>query len=213
MKINKIDKLLVRKSTDMLICGEQKMSSKINYDATMQTMVERIKSYDENTLTEALMTMIKLGELEQINGNFYKYKDYYILELLKKYGLEYSNKLKKLSELNLDITQKYLETIEKENSVYIITQIKGTEKQKLIPLSKIGCNKISKENKKAAYKDLVTMTKAGLTDDSVSASNELWYVNPNNQIVIPTFKYLRPINSNESSKEILEKYHNILFKY
>ena len=58
------------------------------------------------------MTMIKSGQLEQVNGNFYKYKDFHILELLKRDGVDYSNKLKTLDKLNLSITQKHIETIE-----------------------------------------------------------------------------------------------------
>lgn len=188
------------------------MSSAIKYDDFMLEIVKKIKTYDIDTLTKTLITKIKLGELEQVNGNFYKYKDFHILELLQKDGINYSNKLKTLNKLNLSITQKHIETIDKGNRVYIITQIPGTEKSELIPLWKRGTQNLSKENKLEAFKDLQKLTKAGYVDDNILHSNENWYVNSENKIIIPTFKHLRPMTPNDNPQRIIEKYYNILFK-
>ena len=212
MKTNQINKTLIKQLNLAQRLGDQNMTSAIVYDDFMKSIVERIKMYDIDMLTKSIMMMIRSGELEQVSGNFYKYKDFHILELLKRDGIDYSNKLKILNKLNLGITQKHIETMDKDGSVYIITQIPGTEKNNLIPLWKFGSQNISKEDKLSAFHDLQKLTKAGFTDDSISRSNKLWYVNENNQIVIPTFEYLRPINPGESSKEIIEKYYNILFK-
>lgn len=212
MKTNKVNKFVVEQLKRNQAQREQVMGSSINYDNFMKGIVERIKNYDIDTLTNSLMTMIKTGEIEQVSGNFYKYKDFHILELLKRDGVDYSNKLKILDKLNLSFTQKHVETIEKDNSVYIITQIPGTEKSNLTPLWKFGNQNISKEDKLTALHDLQKLTKAGFVDDNVLRSNELWYVNSENKIIIPVFERLRPITSNDNPKEIIEKYYNILFK-
>jgi hypothetical protein len=212
MKTNDINKFLIEQVSPSQVLGEQSMSSVIEYDDFMRGIAERIKTYDIDTLTQTIMTMIKMGNLEQIGGNFYKYKDFHILELLKRDGADYSNKLKTLDKLNLDITQKHIETIDKDGSVYIITQIPGTEKSNLTPLWEFGTQNVSKENRIKAFHDLQKLTKAGHTDDTISSSNKMWYVNSKNKIIIPVFEHLRPINKNENPKEIIEKYYNILFK-
>lgn len=212
MKTNNINKFLFKNLSPAQVLGEQNMVSTVVYDDFMKSIIDRIKAYDIDTLTKSIMTMIKCGELEQVSGNFYKYKDFHILELLKRDGLDYSNKLRTLDKLNLNITQKHIETIDKDKSVYIITQIPGTETGNLTPLWKHGVQNVSKEDRLAAFQDLQKLTKAGLTDDSIARSNKLWYVNSENKIVIPVFEYLRPINSSDHPKEIIEKYYNILFK-
>ena len=184
----------------------------IKYDDFMKNIVERIRFYDNETLTESLMTMIKRGDIEQVGGNFYKYKNFHILELFKKDGNNYSQKLKTLDKLDLSITPKLVETIDKEKNVYIITQIQGTEKSNLTPLWKIGNQNISKENKLIAFKDLQKLTKAGFVDDRIAGSNELWYVNSDNKIILPNFDRLRPITPTDKPRKIIESYYNILFK-
>ncbi len=212
MKPNYINKLSIKHFNSMQRQGEQSMVSEIKYDDFMSDIVKIIKTNDIDTVTEYIMTLIKTGELEQVSGNLYKYKDFHILELLEKNGMDYSNKLKVLDKLNLNITQKYIDTINKDGTVYIITNIPGTEKGNLIPLWKFGIKNISKEDRLAAFKDFQKLTKAGLTDDKISRSNEMWYVNPENKIIIPVFEHLRKITPNDNQKEILEKYYNILFK-
>ena len=207
-----INKSLIKQINFTPEQGEAIMKSTIKYDNFMEDMVNRIKSYDIDTLTQILMTMIKIGEIEQIRGNLYKYKDFHILELLKRDGIDYSNKLKTLDKLNLNITQKHLETVTKDNRVYIITQISGTETSNLTPLWKYGNQNVSKEDKLAAFQDLQKLTKAGLVDDNVLRSNEMWYVNSENKIIIPVFENLRPITSQDNPTEIQEKYYNILFR-
>lgn len=207
-----INKSLIKQINFTPEQGEAIMKSTIKYDNFMEDMVNRIKSYDIDTLTQILMTMIKIGEIEQIRGNLYKYKDFHILELLKRDGIDYSNKLKTLDKLNLNITQKHLETVTKDNRVYIITQISGTENNNLTPLWKVNAQNISKENRLAAFQDLQKLTKAGLVDDNVLRSNEMWYVNSENKIIIPVFENLRPITSQDNPTEIQEKYYNILFR-
>lgn len=211
MKSNNIGKFITEKANISQISERRNMSA-VKYDDFMQNIVDKIRKDDFATLRESIINMIKEGELEQVSGNFYKYKDFHILELFKKDGIDYSNKLKTIDKLNLGITQKYIETIERDGSVFIITQIPGTEKGNLIPLWKRGAQSISKENRLEAFHDLQKLTKAGLVDDKVAYSNERWYVNSDNKIIIPNFEYLRPINKTESQKEIVEKYYNILFK-
>lgn len=210
MKINKINNLITNLNQSVLSEG-QNMTSPAIYDDFMKDIVVRIKNYDIDTLTETLMTLVKTGQLKQIKGNFYKYKDFHILELFKKDGIDYSDKLKLIDKLNLNIAQKYIETVENRNNIYIITKIPGTETSDLKPLWKIGAQNLSKEDRLAAFQDLQKLTKAGFTDDSITNSNRLWYVNDENKIIIPVFEYLRPINSDELPKDIIEKYYNILF--
>ena len=64
----------------------------------------------------------------------------------------------------------------------------------------------------AAFQDLQKLTKAGLVDDNVLRSNEMWYVNSENKIIIPVFEKLRPITLQDNPTEIQEKYYNILFR-
>jgi hypothetical protein len=194
------------------LAGEQSMNSMVKYDDFMKSIVNKIKTCDSEVLTQTMTNLTRNGEIEQISGNFYKYKDFHILELFKKDGNEYTKKLKTLDKLNLGISQKYIETIEKDSSVFIITQIPGTEKRNLVPLWEKGLHNISKEEKIAAFQDLQKLTKAGFIDDKVAHSSSLWYVNENNKIIIPVFDNLRPITNGESQKDIVEKYYNILFK-
>ncbi len=213
MNNNNINKILINKMNSSEKLGEKIMPSVVKYDDFMKDLIEKIKSApDVDSITKIIMAKIRGGELEQVSGNFYKYKDYHILELFKHDGVAYSEKLKKLDKLNLDITQKYIETVDKDGSVYIVTQIPGTEKGNLVPIWKRGANNIQKEDKLAAFHDLQKLTRAGLVDDRVLRSDELWYVNSDNKIVIPVFEYLRPITATEKSKEIIEKYYEILFK-
>lgn len=213
MKPNNINKIFSEhyKSVKPLEKKSMKRLEDI-YDDFMYNVVNCIKFYDVDTLSKTLMTMINFGKLEQVSGNFYKYKDFHILELLKRDGVDYSQKIKTLDKLNLSITQRYIETIDKDGSIYIITQIPGTENGNLTPLWKFGSQNVAKEDKIAAFHDLQKLTKAGLTDDRISNSNELWFVNSDKKIVIPNFEYLRPIRSDESQKGIMERYYNILFK-
>lgn len=212
MKANNVNKFLINKLNSSQNLGEPVMNSAIKYDEFMKDIVERIKFYDVDTLTKTLMTMIKTGKLEQVSGNFYKYKDFHVLELLKREGVDYSNKLKTLEKLDLGITQKHIETIDKDGRVFIITQIPGTEFSNLTPLWKVGNQVVSQEDKLAAFKDLQKLTKAGYVDDKVLHSNEMWYVNSENKIVIPVFERLRPITEQDNPREIIERYHKILFK-
>ena len=187
------------------------MTSKCIYDEFMKGVVERINDYDIDTFTKFLMTKIKTAEINQIDGNFYKYKSFHILELSTSVGLDYSNKLKILAKLNLTITQRYIETIEKENRVYIITQIPGTEDANLIPLWKFGKKNLTKENKVLAYRELQKLTAGGYVDDKVLSTESMWYVNSEHKIVIPTFANLRLLTSEDNSNKIMQLYYNLLF--
>ena len=210
---NNINKILINKMNSSEKLGEKIMTSVVKYDDFMNDIIKRIKSTpDVDSITKIIMAKIRGRELEQVSGNFYKYKDFHILELFKHDGITYSEKLKKLDKLNLNITQKYIETIDKDGSVYIVTQIPGTEKDNLTPIWKFGKQNISKENKLEAFHDLQKLTKAGLVDDNVLHSEKYWYVNSDNKIVIPVFERLRPITSEDNIQEIMGKYYNILFK-
>lgn len=208
----KTNKILVKQLNPISTLGEQKMATTIKYDDFMTDFVRKIKSQDTDAFSESLIALFDSGELEQIQGNLYKHKNFHILELFERDGIDYSNKMKALDKLNLDITQKYIETINKNGNIFIITQIPGTEKSNLIPLWKFGSHNIPKENKLAAFHDLQKITKAGLTDDKISHSNEMWFVNSEKKIVIPSFEQLRPLTPSDNQKEIMEKYYNILFK-
>ena len=210
MKPNNVGKFITEKANFSPISeGSNMVAAK--YDDFMQNLVHKIRTCDLETVKKTIFDMIKNGELEQVSGNFYKYKDFHILELFERDGIDYSNKLKVLDKLNLGITQKHIETLENNKRIFIITQIPGTEKNNLTPLSTVGAFNLTKENKLAAFHDLQKLTKAGFVDDKVAESHLRWYVNEDNKIVIPNFEYLRPINPNESQKEIIEKYYRILF--
>ena len=106
---------------------------------------------------------------------------------------------------------RHIETIDKDNSAFVITQINDSETGHIIPYLKGGSYKVSKEAKLKAYRDLQTLTKAGLIDDKYKKS-ATWYFTPNGEICLPDWQGLRKIRPDESQKEIMETYYNILFQ-
>ena len=94
--------------------------------------------------------------------------------------------------------------------MFIISQIKGTKTGNLIPYA-TGKNFVSNEDKNSAFHDMQKLTKAGLTDDKISRSQEMWFVSPdNNKIVLPSFEALRNLTPGENN-QIINKYYNIIF--
>lgn len=210
MKINKITSY-VNKGLSHVAGGTQMSSNTSKLDKIMQEIIDTVKSPD-NKILISLSNLVDAGKLERVKGNLFKHKDFHILTLFKDDGAAYSKKLKQLTELDLGITQRHVETIEQDGIYCIITKVPGIQNGELVPLWQKGNKAIPKENRIKAFQDLQKLTKAGFVDDTVLQSDGMWFVNPQNEIVIPVFDRLRTIRPDESRKEILEKYYQILFK-
>ena len=90
----KTNKILAKRLNPTQILGEKKMSTAIKYDDFMIDFVEKIKTQDMDAFSESLIAAFNSGELEQVQGNLYKHKDFHILELFERHGIDYSNKIK-----------------------------------------------------------------------------------------------------------------------
>ena len=185
------------------------------YDDFMRTLVDKIKSAVNYKEAEQLLikTSQDTDSLSMHNGVLFKHDDYAIQVLFKSFGEQYDKKLKLLSKLDLSIVPKRIESIDKDVDMFIVSKIPGTKNGELKPLWDGGYQCVSKEAKLTAYRDLQKLTKAGFVDDTILNSNELWFYSPENKIVLPEWRGLRKIQPQESRKDIMEKYYNILFRW
>ncbi len=174
----------------------------------ISTELEKTNSHQE--ALDVLFKNVKKGRLELKNSVLFKHGDFIIQNVFKNFGSIYEQNLKKVNNLGLSIVPDYIKSIIKDNDMFIISRIKGTKSGDLLPYAKAK-DKVSRENKLLAFSDLQKLTKAGLTDDRVSRSSEMWYVTPDdNKIMIPSFEMLRNLNKGEN-KKVLEQYHKIIF--
>ncbi len=165
---------------------------------------------NHNEVLDILYKNVEKGELELKNGVLFKHGEYIIQNMFKDFGNLYEYNLKKVNNLGLDIAPEHIKTIIKDNDMFLITKIKGTKNGDLIPYCKVK-EKVSRKNKLAAFSDMQKLTKAGLADDKILHSSDIWFATPDdNRIVIPSFERLRPLSVGENQKA-LECYHNIIF--
>lgn len=180
-------------------------------DAEISEIIHKIKiSSNHREALNFLFAKVKKGELEMKNGVLFKKGEYTIQNLFKNNGIEYERNIKKLNSLSLDIVPKHIASITKDNDMFIISKINGTKTGDIIPYI-YRKERVSRENKILAYKDMQKLTRAGLIDNKISNSAENWYVTPDNdRIIIPSFEALRPLDVGENRKA-LANYHRIIF--
>ena len=147
------------------------------------------------------------GNFSVQNGVIFKHGEYLIQNAFKNNGEVWEENLKIMSSLELDITPQYIDTIIKDNDMFIVMKIKGTAKGNLEEFFPYD---ISDEAKLKAYDDLYAITEAGFVDEKIIKSCDMWYVTPDDKrIVLPCFEELRQITADEKEK-ILERYRKIL---
>lgn len=149
-------------------------------------------------------------ELIKIDNVNFKYNDYNILTTLKDFGKTLVDNLIKLNNMQLSIVPELVSVLEKDGGLYVITKNIGTKEGMLKRYISLHSDNITKETKMQAYRDLQKLTKAGLIDDNVY-NGKYWYYTPENKILIPIWKNLRPIRPNESQKDIMQRYYSIIF--
>ncbi len=161
--------------------------------------------------TSFLIDSAQRGDFKIFEGVLFKHGDYSIQNLLKSYGLPYSDNMKRLSKLKLGIAPDYIKTVVKGNEVYVVSKISGTSSGDLIPFNE-AYPTIPRESLLSAYKDLQKVTKAGLVDDKILSSTKYWYVTPDDKrIIMPSWESTRQLHTNER-KTILEQFYKMLFK-
>lgn len=181
-------------------------------DAFIKELINKIQEAHSTTDADKLLAEIseKTTELEKIDHVNFKYNDYNILTTLKVFGEQHVKNLEKLNNMQLSVAPELVSVLEKDNGMYIITKNPGTKDGILKHYHNFVSDNIPKEAKLQAYRDMQKLTKAGLIDDNVY-NGKYWYYTPENKILIPIWKNLRPISSKESRKDIMERYYHIIF--
>ena len=191
---------------------EVKIDSIKQIDTFINELIKKIQ--EANTCTDAdkmLEDLSKEGtKLKKIDYVNFKYNNYNILTTLKDFGMPLVNNLEKLNNMQISIVPELVSVLEKDSGLYVITQNAGTKEGMLKKYRSSSSDNISKEAKSQAYQDMQKLTKAGLIDDNVY-NGKYWYYTPENKILIPIWKNLRPISSEESRKDIMERYYHIIF--
>lgn len=178
------------------------------YIVNLINRIENSNSHKE--VLDVLFQSVKNQEMEIKNGVLFKQGEYIVQNAFKNIGALYEKNLKTVNKLGLNITPKLVTTITKDNDMFLIYKIEGTKNGDLIPYSR-GKQKVSKNDKLAAYQDFQKLTKAGLIDDKIVKSPEMWYVTPDdNKIMLPSFEALRSLKPGENQSS-LTKYYNIIF--
>lgn len=191
--------------------GETPLKKVQPLDEFMNTLVTKIK--DAKSSDEADKLLLDMGnnnELEMIDYTMFKHDDYHVETMLNCFGEPVANNLKTLKKLNLNCVPELVETIKKDNGLYLITKMSGTKDGNIKPYFLDGASKVSKEAKLDAYHDMQKLTKSGYIDSQNLKANN-WYYTPENKIMLPNWQNLRKIQPDESQKEILETYYKILF--
>ena len=165
---------------------------------------------DHNEALNVLFNNVDNGNLQAKNGVLYKHGEYYIQNLFKTTGMPYKNTLEQLGRTKTSIAPELVKSIEKDGEMFIISRIKGTKTGDLIPLDSVR-DKVPKENLLAAFHDLQQVTKAGITDNRILRSPDLWFVSPDDlKVVLPEWSQTRPLLPNEG-KDVLDRYYKTLF--
>src|SRR5574344_1088475 len=131
---------------------------------------------------------------KQLSTNLYKYKDYYVEGLYKRDANKRCDILKKLQDANINIAPKLVNKAEKQSTMYLISNVPGTENGDLIPYQD-GYKLLSDKAKKSAYKDVQKMLKLGINNNAMSRGTSSWFVTPqNSRVVIMDWDNIRPLN-------------------
>ena len=192
--------------------GEIALENTNQLDEFMGTLITKIKnSISTRDADKMLLDMSKNSEeLEMLDYTMFKHKDYNIISCLNYFGEPFVKNLKTLENLKLDCVPQLVTTIDKENGLYIITKHKGTQNGNLKKYFFDGAEKVSTDAKLKAYNDMRKLTKAGLVDEqNLRASS--WFYTPENKIFLPNWNTLRSIQQDESKKDIIGQYYNIIF--
>lgn len=192
--------------------GEINLDNMNTTDNYIQMLIKNIK--DTQTVTEADNMLLNLSKepdsLEMLDYTNFKYKDYNIKTSLAHFSEPVVYNLNILNKLDLACTPKLISAIKKDNSLYLITKIPGTETGNLKQYYIDGKEKVSKSDKLSTFKDLQKLTKSGFIDEqNLRAGN--WFYTPENKIMLPNWNNLRKIAPNESPRKIQEQYYKLIF--
>ncbi len=213
MDKNSMQPLFLRKQCENK--KEEKMNNRLCVNNTQEPYISEIIEHlnsckDSGEALDYLFNGVEKGDFTQQNGILFINGECRIQNIFKSKGTQYNENVKLLNKLGLSIIPKHLETVVKDSDMFIISKMNGTKSGDITPYL-TSKQKVSKEDKLAAFKDLQKLTKAGYTDDSILKSSEMWFVTPDdNKIVIPVFGALRPVRPGEN-KQILERYYQIIF--
>ena len=158
---------------------------------------------------KALFDAVNSGKMAVKNSVLFKCDDYTVQTMFKRFAEGYIRNQKRISDLNLSIAPKYIDTIEKGNDVYIISQVPGTKTGDLIPFYQAK-SLVSKEDLQQAFLDLKTLTKKGITDQNVLNGRMIFVTPDDHKVMIPSWETLRPVQNGEAPK-VIEQYQKILF--
>ena len=160
-----------------------------NLPEFLQELTVKIGKCARETDSNALLYWLAKtnDNFKQLDTNFYKYKDYFIGAKFKFYGVPFVQILTKLNEAGINIVPEFCEVAQKENTMYIITRIVGTETGDLIPFYE-GCHLLSDEAKQSAYNDVKKLLEINL--DIVGWSDDCddyilaWFITPENPKIV-----------------------------
>lgn len=191
--------------------GETVLKESEPIDKFMTSLIAKIEDAKSSEQADKLLLdMSEQNNLETVDYTMFKHGDYHIETYLNHFGKPVADNLKKLQNLNLNIVPELVSTINKDDGLYIITKLSGTKNGNLKPYFVDGAEKVSKEAKLDAYRDMQKLTKEGYIDSqNLRAGN--WFYTPENKILLPNWQNLRKIQPNESQKEILDTYYKIIF--
>ena len=190
----------------------QPMQNTKKYDEYMHNLIANIREKESSKEVEKTLSDIskQSEELEEIEPVLYKHGDTYVTVLFEYYGLPFVENLKTLNKLGVESAPQYIETVNKNGTMFVVTKQKGTKNGNIEPFF-MNKNKVSKEEKLKTFHELQKLTKAGYIDNGILRAGN-WYVTPENTIALPVWQNLRKIQPNESQQEIIQQYYDILFK-
>lgn len=192
--------------------GEITLEKASQLDEFLKSLIKKIKNSATSSEVDKMLLDISKNseELEMLDYTMFKHKDYNIISCLGHFGEPFVKNLKTLEKLDLNCVPELVTTINKDNSLYIITKHKGTLNGNLKPYFVDGTERVPTDAKLKTYKDLQKLTKADLVDEqNLRAKN--WFYTPENKIFLPNWNNLRQLRSDESPKDIIEQYYNIIF--
>lgn len=180
-------------------------------DEFFDGLIDKIKESKSTQAADKMLIELSQNKLlEKIDYTLFKRGNYYIETSLKTFGIPIAKNLQTLNKLNIKIAPELIETIEKEESLYIITKISGTINGKIKPYYENGAEKVSPKSKHDAYNDMKKLTEEGYVDNQ-NLQISGWYYTAQNTIILPNWQSLRKIEENESKEEILDTYRRIIY--
>lgn len=167
---------------------------------------------DRIEMAEIFADAVDSGEIEKIDPITYRSGDYIIRDVLTYVGQRESQFLKELTKKGISIAPQFVDSVTKGDYTTIVTKIDGMNGEDLIPFSQ-GYNLLDDAAKRRAFQDVKKLVQVNLINQAIfTRGNAAIYITPKTkQIVIPSWKMLRPIE-NDEKQSILNDCYNIFFK-